>query len=302
MMSARPRAAAAAVAEAILTINVEEDPQPRIEFAPGVWALPLRTRTLPPASCTNVWMPGGDRFVVIDPGSTDAEENDRLLRVVARRRAAGANVDAVVLTHHHRDHVGGAGAIAEALGVPVLAHPETLARLPALPAGVATRAISEGDALDLGGMRLAVLHTPGHAPGHLAFFDAARRVLIAGDLVSGLSTILVGFADGDMETYMGSLRRAAALDPRMVLASHGPPLPGRALAATIAHREGREAKVASALASEPRALAAIASDAYADSPQAPAFLREMQTRAHLRHLAQRGAAVAHDEDGSRWSR
>jgi glyoxylase-like metal-dependent hydrolase (beta-lactamase superfamily II) len=301
-MRAHPHASAAAAAEAILAINVEEDPQPRIEFTPGVWALPLRTRTLPPASCTNVWMPGGDRFVVIDPGSTEAEENDRLLRVVARRRSAGAVVEAVVLTHHHRDHVGGAGAVASALGVPVLAHAETLARLPALPEGVATREVAEGNVLDLGGMRLTALHTPGHAPGHLAFFDAARRVLIAGDLVSGLSTILVGFKDGDMETYMGSLRRVASLEPKTVLASHGPPLPGRSIAATIVHREEREAKVASALGAEPRALTAIASDAYADSPQAPAFLREMQTRAHLRHLAQRGAATAHDENGSRWSR
>jgi glyoxylase-like metal-dependent hydrolase (beta-lactamase superfamily II)/8-oxo-dGTP pyrophosphatase MutT (NUDIX family) len=302
MLAAQPQVGALAVADATSRINVEEDPQPRIEFTPGVWALPLRTRTLPPASCTNVWMPGGDRFVVIDPGSTDSEENDRLLRVITRRRATGARVDAVVLTHHHRDHADGAGAIAKALGVPILAHPETLTRVPALPVSVATRALSDGDVLDLAGMRLTVLHTPGHAPGHLAFFDEARRVLIAGDLVSGLSTILVGFQDGDMAAYMSSLRRAAALEPRTVLASHGPPLPGKAIAATIAHREEREVKVASALGPEPRAVADIAADAYADTPQAPAFLRELQTRAHLLHLARRGAARALDEDGSRWIR
>jgi glyoxylase-like metal-dependent hydrolase (beta-lactamase superfamily II) len=247
-------------------------------------------------------MPGADRFVVIDPGSTEVEENDRLLRVVARRRKAGAAVEAVVLTHHHRDHVGGAGEIAEALGVPVWAHRETFARLAALPGRVATRALSEGDVLDLGGVSLAVLHTPGHAPGHLAFFDPARRVLIAGDLVSGLSTILVGFEDGDMAAYLASLRRVASLEPRTVFASHGPPLPGKAIAATIAHREAREAKVASALGAEPRALAAVAAEAYADTPQAPPFLREMQTRAHLRHLARRGAATLHDDAGGRWSR
>lgn len=302
MMVAREPRDAAALAGEIARINVAEDPNPRIEFEPGVWALPVRTRTLPPASCTNVWMPGGRRFVVIDPGSGEPEENARLLRVVRRRIAGGSEAAAVVLTHHHRDHVGGAGIIARELGVPVIAHAATLARTEPLPPGVATRAIADREPIDLDGMSLEAHHTPGHAPGHLAFFDAKRRVLIAGDLVSGLSTILIGLHGGDMETYLESLRRMAALAPRTVLPSHGPPLPGASLAATIAHREEREAKVAAALGRSPRAIADIAAEAYADSPQAPAFLREMQTRAHLEHLARRGAAVAAGPEGSSWRR
>jgi len=279
----------AELAASIAAVNKDEDANPRIEFVPGVWVFPVRTRTLPPASCTNVWMPGGRRFVVIDPGSGEPGENARLLAVIGRRVALGDAVEAIVLSHHHRDHVSGAGAIASALGVPVFAHAETLARIPALPDGVATRSLNDGDTLDLDGMTLRAVHTPGHAPGHLAFFDAARRVLIAGDLVSGLSTILVGFADGDMDAYLDALRVASALDPRLVLPSHGPPLPGKALAATIAHREEREAGIVAVLADgAPRDLATIAAAAYADTPSAPAFLREMQTRAHLARLVRRG--------------
>jgi len=280
---------AAELAASIAAVNKEEAPNPRIEFIPGVWVFPVRTRTLPPASCTNVWMPGGRRFVVIDPGSAEPGENARLLAVIARRVALGDAVEAVVLSHHHRDHVSGAGAIASALGVPVLAHPDTLARIPALPDGVVTRSLKDGDTLDLDGTTLRAVHTPGHAPGHLAFFDEARRVLIAGDLVSGLSTILVGFADGDMDVYLDALRVAAALDPKVVLPSHGPPLPGKALAATIAHREEREAGIVAVLADgAPRDLATIAAAVYADTRSAPAFLREMQTRAHLTRLARHG--------------
>jgi hydroxyacylglutathione hydrolase len=114
-------------------------------------------------------------------------------------------------------------------------------------------------------------------------------VLIACDLVSGLSTILVGSDGGDMETYLDALRRAAALDPKMVLPSHGPPLPGKVLGATIAHREAREAAILAVLTDRaPSDIATIAAAAYADTPQAPAFLRELQTRAHLDRLVRQG--------------
>jgi glyoxylase-like metal-dependent hydrolase (beta-lactamase superfamily II)/8-oxo-dGTP pyrophosphatase MutT (NUDIX family) len=279
----------ASLAASIAAVNAEEAPNPRIEFVPGIWVLPVRTRTLPPASCTNVWMPGGRRFVVIDPGSNEPEENQRLLAVIARRVAEGDTVDAVVITHHHRDHVSGAASIAAALNVPVLAHAETLARLPALAAATLTGALSDGDTLDLDGMTLRAIHTPGHAPGHLAFFDAERRVLIAGDLVSGLSTILVADGEGDMETYLDALRRASALEPKVVLPSHGPPLPGKALLATLAHREEREATIVASLSDgAPKSLATIAAAAYAATPAAPVFLRELQTRAHLERLVRNG--------------
>jgi glyoxylase-like metal-dependent hydrolase (beta-lactamase superfamily II)/8-oxo-dGTP pyrophosphatase MutT (NUDIX family) len=297
MIALRPRRLED-LATAIASVNAEEDPNPRIEFVPGVWALPLRTRTLPPASCTNAWMPGGKRFVVVDPGSGERGEIARLVANVRKREASGDRVAAVLLTHHHRDHADGAGGTALALGVPVLAHWETLDRLSGLPASVATRSIADGETIDLEGATLRAIHTPGHAPGHLAFLVEPGRALIAGDLVSGLSTILVGFMDGDMDAYIDSLRRAAGVGASIVLPSHGPPLPVKALAAAIAHREERERKVAAALSSEPRALAAIAAEAYVDTPAAPTFLREMQTRGHLMRLARHRRAIL-DEAGWR---
>ena len=58
-MTGEPSADAAALAARVAAVNADEDRSPRIEFVPGVWVLPVRTRTLPPASCTNVWMPEG---------------------------------------------------------------------------------------------------------------------------------------------------------------------------------------------------------------------------------------------------
>jgi glyoxylase-like metal-dependent hydrolase (beta-lactamase superfamily II) len=234
-------------------------------------------------------MPGGGRFVVLDPGCGDPAEIDRIARVVRRRESEGARAAEFVLTHHHRDHVDGAAALAGALGLRVAAHAATLDRGGGKRAGVETRTIADGDVLDLDGQVWTALHTPGHAPGHLAFHEPSRRWLIAGDLVSALSTILVGLADGDMGLFMDSLRRVASLGVRSVLPSHGAPLPGKALAAALIHREAREVRVLAALGPDvPRGLAEIAAEAYADTPAAPPPLRESQTRAHLEKLEREG--------------
>ena len=290
--SARPPQSAAELAARVGALNAAEQALPRIELVPDVWVWPTPTATLPPATHTNVWMPGGGRFVVFDPGCGEPAEIERIVRLVRRREADGARAIEIVLTHHHRDHVDGARALARALDLPVAAHAATLERVAAKLEDVPTRAIADGDVLDLSGQSWTAIHTPGHAPGHLAFHEPQRRLLLAGDLVSGLSTILVGLADGDMGLFMDSLRRVAALRARSVLPSHGAPLPGKALAAALAHREDRERRVLESLDGEaPRGLAEIASAAYADTPQAPPPLRESQTRAHLEKLEREGRVI-----------
>ncbi len=93
-----------------------------------------------------------------------------------------------MLTHHHPDHVGAAAACAARYRVPVWAHPLTAQAL----AGrvEVRRPLGDGEELDLGPAphgrgrwRLTALHTPGHAPGHLAFYEPDYRLLFAGDLL-----------------------------------------------------------------------------------------------------------------------
>jgi glyoxylase-like metal-dependent hydrolase (beta-lactamase superfamily II)/8-oxo-dGTP pyrophosphatase MutT (NUDIX family) len=303
LAAAPPSLAPVALAAHLLADHEADAAAPRIEVAHDVWFYPVATATLPPATHTNVWMPGGTRFVIIDPGCDDPDELEALLAVIARRRALTASEPrAVLLTHHHRDHAAGACAVARALRVPVLAHPETLARVP-LDADLDARpTLTNGTRLDLGGMTLVAHHTPGHAPGHIVLEIEGRSLLIAGDLVSGMSTILLPLGDGgDVGAYLASLQRTRALGASRLLPAHGPALDGGALARALAHRSQREAQVALALGPAARSLEEIAREAYADTPDAPPALARMQALAHLVHLEQRGDARRADPEGWDWS-
>jgi glyoxylase-like metal-dependent hydrolase (beta-lactamase superfamily II)/8-oxo-dGTP pyrophosphatase MutT (NUDIX family) len=280
------------LAAAVAAANAEEERAARIEFAPGLWVHPMATRTLPPATHTNAWIVGGERFVVVDPGSDESSEREKLLAVVERRRALGHTPAAIVLTHHHADHVGGVRWFHRALEVPVRAHRMTLRQI-----GTFERAVpmGGGDTIALGGMTLRAIETPGHAAGHLALHLPEAEAIVVGDLVSGLSTILVDPETGDMDDYLASLERIRDVPCRVLLPGHGPPVPPTALGRLLEHRRRREARIVARLDVGAATLSEIAAAAYPEETAMPRVLLERQTLAHLVALERRGLARRRDD-------
>jgi len=154
---------------------------------------------------------------VVDPAPSEEALQGDLIQYVKDRQAAGDTFTALVLTHHHRDHMGAALAMHQALGLPIHAHEKTAA-LVDFPV---QHTLQDAEALDCDGPSWTGVFTPGHAAGHLCFLRGSDRALIAGDMVAGVGTILVDPEEGSMRGYLQSLERLRALDPSVLFPAHG---------------------------------------------------------------------------------
>lgn len=267
-------------------------PLRRIEFRPGVIMLPLRTPTLPPATHTNAFLLGRGDAVLVDPATPFEDEQERLLQALKAAQDQGYRVREIWLTHHHSDHVGAVDRVREALDVPVLAHADTAAALESRGLKVDGE-LYDGQRVVLDGappVTVRVHHTPGHARGHLCFYDETFRTLIGGDLISTLSTIVIDPPDGDMDEYLASLARMAELDARILFPSHGPgTLEHRAkLEQYRQHRLEREEQILTAYRAGKKTPASMVAEVYAEVPAYVHPVAERQIQAHLDRLAKHG--------------
>jgi glyoxylase-like metal-dependent hydrolase (beta-lactamase superfamily II)/8-oxo-dGTP pyrophosphatase MutT (NUDIX family) len=264
-----------------------------LEFSPGVVMFPLPTPTLPPASRTNTFLLGTGDAVLVDPGCPHEEELERLLAsLVAAREQMGRRVVAIWLTHHHPDHVGGLEWMRRELACPVLCHPLTAERL--AERGVAVDgSLAGGERIALGEnppFALRVLHTPGHARGHLCFLEETRDVLIAGDMVAGFGTIVIDPPEGDMTDYLESLDRLADLRPRFLFPAHGPVSVDaeEKLRAYASHRRWREERVIAVWEGGLREPSSMLDEVYPELASSARPLAERQIVAHLTRLERMG--------------
>ena len=272
--------------------------------AAGVERLPLRTPTLLPATHTNSYFVGRRDFYLVEPSSPYGAEQARLHDLIEGRIERGHRLLGVIATHHHPDHVGGARAVCERFGAPLMAHARTRDKL----AGRVTvhRLLDESDTRlgDPVGLDLAVLHTPGHAPGHLCLHERTAGWMIVGDMLSSLSTIVIDpDDDGDMDDYVAQLRRMASLAPTTLFPAHGDPVAdgAAALGAYVAHREAREEKLRRAVGAGADTLAAVVARAYDDAPVWLWPVAAKSARAHLERLRRRGKiTMTGDTTTARW--
>ncbi|HEX6746459.1 MAG TPA: MBL fold metallo-hydrolase [Longimicrobium sp.] len=206
---------------------------------------------------TRTFIVGRARPAVIDPGPDDPAHLRAILDALG-----GASPAAILLTHAHADHTAAAPALAATTGAPVMIAPGMAPHPPRPPfsraagegerteSDLVSRWLAEGDEIETDAGALTVVHTPGHAPDHVAFHHPTSGALFVGDtFMGGLDTTLVSPPEGDLRAYLRSLDRIASLSPSILYPAHGPPIEdaAEAVARYRRHREERIAQVVHAL-------------------------------------------------------
>jgi glyoxylase-like metal-dependent hydrolase (beta-lactamase superfamily II) len=233
---------------------------------------------------TNTWVlrdPGARRSVVVDPGPEIVEHLD------AVAEAAG-EVGVVLLTHGHADHSEAARTFAERMGCGVRAL-DPQHRL-------GTEGLGDGDVVEVDGLEIHVVGTPGHTSDSLSFVVPAERAVLTGDTVLGRGTTVVAHPDGQLGAYLDSLHRLHALaeahEVEAVWPGHGPVI-GDALAVLdyyLAHRKERLEQVREALRdldpSREDLARAVVEKVYADVDPVLWGAAELSVRAQIAYLDQ----------------
>ncbi len=240
---------------------------------------------------TNTWVlrePGARRSVVVDPGPSHRAHLD----AVAER---AGDVAVVLLTHHHLDHSEAAREFAERVGCGVRALD------PAHRLG--SEGLAGGDVVEVDGLEIRVVATPGHTSDSLSFVLPAEGSVLTGDTVLGRGTTVVAHPDGQLGAYLDSLDRLRDLAESQSIGTiwpgHGPVVDDAlsTLDHYLAHRAERLRQVAAAVTSLDVDLAdgplddalprRVVEIVYADVDPVLWGAAELSVRAQLAHLADR---------------
>jgi hydroxyacylglutathione hydrolase len=161
-------------------------------------------------NCFLVRPQGSDRAVLVDPG----EEAPRLLQAI---EDAGVQLDAILLTHTHFDHVGAVAPVARTTGAPVYCPQLEVPVLQDIMAFVPwpgfgpyeswdpEHTVAGGETLELAGLTLDVVFTPGHSPGHVTYAVRGEGALFSGDVLFQGSVGRIDLPGGDGPTLMRSI-------------------------------------------------------------------------------------------------
>ena len=243
----------------------------------------------------NTYLVEGREPTLIDAGTGSARHVDALIDALG-----GSPLSRVLVTHAHPDHASGCSALA-------LQWPNAeFAKMPwserDVRFDVPWKAISDGEELVAGDGYLRVIHTPGHAPDHVCFFDERSRTLFSGDLViEGATVVIPASRGGCLMSYLKSLELIRDLRPARTMPAHGPEIHdlSRLVSHYLDHRSRREVEIIEALDAGVRPLEGIVARVYGDLPQVRRDAAAESVLAHLVKLGQEGRVRS---ENSEWFR
>ncbi|MEV1168971.1 MBL fold metallo-hydrolase [Nonomuraea sp. NPDC049784] len=164
----------------------------------------------------NVWLVGGAREVIVIDAAHDAAR--------IAERVGGRTVKAIVCTHAHNDHINAAKPLADLTGAPIRLHPaDQVLWEQQYGDAVPYQPLADGDKIEVGGIALEVLHTPGHSPGAVCLYAPDLGALFSGDTLFKGGPGATGRSYSSFDTIIESIReRLLKLPPETVVhTGHG---------------------------------------------------------------------------------
>lgn len=247
---------------------------------------------------TNTYLVGtGKRPILLDTG-IGLDVYDPLLERGLSETKGATELQEIVLTHVHQDHIGGVPNVQRRFGelqVSKHAWPEKDADY-----DFPLTYIDDGARIETDGVTLRAIHTPGHARDHLCYYLEEEKALFTGDLVLGAGTTVVPEEGGGLIDYMASLRKLLGLDLAVIYPAHGPAIrePYKKLDEYIAHRELREQQVLDALNAGLTRIPDMVQRIYTDVPK---FLHKAAGNSVQSHLNKLKAEGVVKEEGGEWA-
>jgi glyoxylase-like metal-dependent hydrolase (beta-lactamase superfamily II) len=246
---------------------------------------------------TNTYLVGkGKRPILLDTG-IGLDVYDPLLEKGLAETKGANELQEIVLTHVHQDHIGGAAKVRARFGdlqVSKKAWPGKDE-----PYHLPLTYIEDGARIQTDGATLRAIHTPGHAKDHLCYYLEEEKALFTGDLVLGAGTTVVPEEGGGLIEYMASLRTLLPLDLVVIYPAHGPAIrdPYKKLNDYIAHRELREQQILDAMKAGFNEIPAMVKRIYTDVPEFLHGAAGNSVLSHLNKLLKEGVVR---QEGERW--
>jgi glyoxylase-like metal-dependent hydrolase (beta-lactamase superfamily II) len=268
-----------------------------MEIAPRVHSIPIGPSRFMGMYAPNVFVVTGESAALIDAGYFDAESTKAQIEYIRGLRPL--KLSHILVTHPHPDHVGGCRQIIEDTGARIVIHSAGVPELGKYGLA-ADLTVEDGDVVDLGGVHLQVVCTPGHTRDSVCYYLPEGEVLFSGDHIVGFGTSVIDAPGGDVAQYIESLRRLLGFRIRLICPGHGPLIhePQRKIGELIEHRLEREQQVLSWLGEGRKSVAELVAEIYPELDRRLEVLARKQITAHLLKLVRDGKAAV--EGGYYW--